>query len=496
MSAQRYIVAANVMASSHGISTLLLGGHPTRLLTVKGAEFIQQAIGSPCRRFFASWARTASPRITAPTSSSLAPLLVDKGLLHPFPATYPLKQVASNVTVVIPVKDSEISLHRLLQSLQPYLDEGTRVIVVDDGSDRPVDTQLGAGIRVVRFEQNQGPAAARNCGFRLAGTPYVAFIDTDCWVNPGWMEKLCGHFHDPKVVMVAPRIVGDHAAGFTSAIEEFECARSSLDMGNEPALVAPHTPVSYVPSAALAVHKERVCSQLGDNTLFDESLRCGEDVDLCWRLADTDGVIRYEPAATVGHDHRIDPARWAGRKFFYGTSAAPLACTHGRKVAPVVMTPLMMVIAIGLWSGRRPAVTVAVGALLYSQYSLVRKIPVPVLAAAVNSSIVWASIDQAAAAMWRAYWPVSAFSVVLVPATRMPLVAMALYDAARDWRVRGIHTSTHTHILNMRSAATHLVLHRIEAITYSAGVYAGFVRSLKNGRGWQSKFAILPYLSR
>ena len=68
---------------------------------------------------------------------------------------------------------------------------------------------------------------------------------------------------------------------------------------------------------------------------FDPALRYGEDVDLVWRLEAAGWRIRYEPDVVVLHDERDRIAR----RFWYGTSAAPLARRHPGKIRHVVLRP-------------------------------------------------------------------------------------------------------------------------------------------------------------
>jgi mycofactocin glycosyltransferase len=95
-------------------------------------------------------------------------------------------------------------------------------------------------------------------------------------------------------------------------------------MGEQPATVSPGARVSYVPSTALVVRRDALIDLGG----FDDSLRYGEDVDLCWRLHAEGWAIRYDPRVTVRH---VEPDSWTaslGRRFRYGTSAGPLARRH------------------------------------------------------------------------------------------------------------------------------------------------------------------------
>ncbi len=280
--------------------TTLAGGAPLRLLRLSSA-------GPDALRALAAGDPT-------PAQRRLGERLVDAGLAHPLPAPAP-----ADVTLVIPVRDRPAELDRCLATAAQL------VVVVDDGSRDPaaiaaVAARHGAGL--VRRERSGGPAAARNAA--AAGTELVAFLDSDCVAPPGWIEALAGHFADPRVAAVAPRV-----------------AARPLDMGPHPAAVRPDGRVRYVPSAALVVRRAAL-------PRFDEALRYGEDVDLVWRLHDAGWRVRYDPRVVVAH-----PAVGLRRRFAYGTSAAPLAARHPGRLAPLVLRP-WPALAVALLLARRP----------------------------------------------------------------------------------------------------------------------------------------------
>lgn len=249
--------------------------------------------------------------------------LVSAGMLTP---SWPLSETIEEgrVTVVIPVKDRPAQLDTVLSSI------GTLpAVVVDDGSvdaGRVEDIALRHGAQLVKFAESRGPSAARNAGMDRVNTEFTCFIDSDCILEGSWLAPLVGHFTDPLVAAVAPRVIGGQGAGLLAA---YERAAGPLDLGPTPALVRPTSAVSFVPAACLVVRTE-----LGPK-LFDEALRCGEDVDLIWRLSEAGWLVRYEPAATVAHPARASLGAWLAQRWSYGTSAAELERRHGDAVAPL-----------------------------------------------------------------------------------------------------------------------------------------------------------------
>ena len=244
----------------------------------------------------------------------LARRLVDAGLAHPRPP----RDDGASVTVIVPARDRPRALARCLTAMEP----GRPVIVVDDGScDAAAVAEVARrqGARLLRCERSAGPAAARNAALAAATTELIAFVDSDCVPTPGWLGGLAGHFADPLVAAVAPRVAPIPNAGSRSPRERYCAARSPLDMGPRESRVVPLGRVPYVPTAALVVRRRALADP------FDERLRYGEDVDLVWRLHDAGWRIRYDPSSTVHHGEPQTWRAWLTRRWRYGTSAAALA---------------------------------------------------------------------------------------------------------------------------------------------------------------------------
>ncbi|MEA2255057.1 MAG: mycofactocin glycosyltransferase [Solirubrobacteraceae bacterium] len=321
---------------------VLVGGAPRRALRLSAAG----------ARALAALERGGADGDAA---GALGRTLTDAGMAHPSPEPRP---AAGDVTVVVPVRDRAAQLDRCLAALEP----GTPVVVVDDGSrDGAAVAAVAArhGTRVVRRDAAGGPAAARNAALRSIDTELVAFLDSDCVPDPAWLRALVGHFDDPLVAAVAPR-VRPLSAPRRGAVCGYLAARSPLDMGPRAARVAPGLPVSYVPTAALVVRRDALAGG------FDEGLRYGEDVDLVWRLHERGRRVRYDPRVVVAHDEPVAVRRVLARRWRYGTSAAPLAARHPGRLAHAVLGP-WPALAVALVLARRPGAA----ALVAAQHSVV-----------------------------------------------------------------------------------------------------------------------------
>lgn len=89
------------------------------------------------------------------------------------------------ISVIIPAYNSAAFLAEAIASVRAQAYQPLEIIVVDDGSTdhtAQVVQELGADIRAdIRYvyQQNQGPAAARNTGLALAQGELIAFLDAD-----------------------------------------------------------------------------------------------------------------------------------------------------------------------------------------------------------------------------------------------------------------------------------------------------------------------------
>ncbi|MEO6955205.1 MAG: mycofactocin biosynthesis glycosyltransferase MftF [Antricoccus sp.] len=340
------------------------------------------------------------------TARALAARLVRDGLIHPDPPS----TVVADLTIVIPVRDRATELDRCLRAVQKSTN--SPIIVVDDGSIEPskvAKVAMRHQVTLITLAANIGPAAARNIGCGAASTSLVAFVDSDVVVQRGWLEGLLGHFADPVVAGVAPRIVGVRAVDTTVA--RLIARRSPLDLGLRAGPVIAMSRLSYVPSAALVMRRE--CAT------FDPALRYGEDVDLVWRLIAGGSQIRYEPRSVVHHLEPTTVRSWLRRRYHYGTSAAPLDVRHPSHVRPVVLDPIATAIALLLAIGRW---RLAVGAYgLATGYTALRCRAVGLATndAATDTarSVAWAA---SMIATWLHQFVVPALPAALLAAVRTP----------------------------------------------------------------------------
>ena len=445
--------------TDHG--RVLLGGAPFRILrlTAGGAAVIDDIVAG-------------RPLSSSRSERRLARRLVDVGLANPHPvgdAGPSLRDVA----VVIPVRDMADGLAATLASIGAV----GAVIVVDDGSRDAAAVRAAArSARVLRNDRSEGPAAARERGWRSTDLPVIAFLDAEVVADTdaGWLAPLLAHLGDDAVGAVAPRVRPAKGTA-PRLLAGYERVRSSLDLGPAPALVRPGSKVPYVPTTALVVRRDALESVAG----FDTDLRFGEDVDLIWRLHARGWRVRYDPTVEVTHPSRPTVSAWVRQRVCYGGSAAPLARRHGRVVSPLQVSGWSALAWTAVLCGQ-PALGVGIGA--GTTAALVPKLrglehPVRESVEIAGRGNLWAG-RSVADALRRPWWPLAVVAAAVAPRARPALAAAVIIPPLLEWRSERPPVG----------CIQYIALRLLDDVAYGAGVWAGSVRA-------RSVRALLPSFS-
>ena len=99
------------------------------------------------------------------------------------------------ISVIIPVYKVEAFLPRCIDSIINQTYKDLEIILVDDGSPDKCSSicdeyaRCDTRIKVIH-QTNQGIAAARNAGLNMASGEYIAFVDSDDWLDPDSFQVL------------------------------------------------------------------------------------------------------------------------------------------------------------------------------------------------------------------------------------------------------------------------------------------------------------------
>jgi glycosyltransferase involved in cell wall biosynthesis len=196
------------------------------------------------------------------------------------------------VSIVIPTYNCAGLIEETIRACleQDYPNEKLEILVVDDGStDNTRSIVEKYPVRYI-YQENKGPAAARNNGWRSAKGEAVCFIDADCIPRQNWVSKLIQHYSRKDIVSVA----GSYAVGDTPYL---------LDKFVHHEIRYRHSMMpDYINSFGTynVLIKRDVLEGLGG---FDPAYRraSGEDSDLSYRIIKAGYKIYFEKDALVSH---------------------------------------------------------------------------------------------------------------------------------------------------------------------------------------------------
>jgi len=178
------------------------------------------------------------------------------------------------VSVIMPVYNGADFLAEALSDLQQQRYQPLEIIIVDDGSvdeTATIAAQFKEDIRYV-YQSNQGPAAARNTGIKLATGELIAFLDVDdLWAK----NRL-----STQVDFLATRPEIDIVQGL---IQDLELVRIPHDSP----IFEVNSEAYYSVNLGSALYRREVFDTVG---LFDETLRYNEDTD--WFIRAWDNNIK------------------------------------------------------------------------------------------------------------------------------------------------------------------------------------------------------------
>jgi GT2 family glycosyltransferase len=227
------------------------------------------------------------------------------------------------VSFIIPLYNNLALTRACVDSLQTTLPAGLthEIILVDDGSTdgtRAWLAQLTPPFRVVLNERNLGYAAANNRAAALAHGRFLALLNNDLVLQPGWLESMLGaHASLLDAAGVIGNVQLDARSGaidHTGIIINHQ-GKPVHDRALPSALSRFFTTVRRVPAVtgACLLVERALWRQLGG---FDEAfINGGEDVDLCFRALAAGrtnavaltSVIRHHVSSSVGrklHDEQ------------------------------------------------------------------------------------------------------------------------------------------------------------------------------------------------
>ncbi|WP_165422881.1 glycosyltransferase family 2 protein [Ktedonosporobacter rubrisoli] len=278
----------------------------------------------------------------------------------PFPpqrgtGTAPSHLELSELSIVVPVKNNQRGIDRLLEScLQIFSPEHCprEILVVDNGSQPPLElpAQLPWPLPVhILVCPRSGAAAARNMGARKASGNWLLLMDSDCIPTAtligGYQEAMDGS-------------IGYAGAAQVASSDVYSAYYEAQHILSPPALVHEGSARPAFMVTANALIWRAALAQVGGLDERFKSAGC-EDIDLGLRLWSV-GPLAYAPKARVQHAFEADLGSFVRRFIRYGHGSRLMSALYHEDLSPRLVVPqpaspanraLALVQLLALWWG-------------------------------------------------------------------------------------------------------------------------------------------------
>ena len=100
------------------------------------------------------------------------------------------------LSLIIPVYNSEKYIIKCLNSIIPYMNDNTELIIIDDCSkddslkliNNYITKSKNKNIALLKNKSNIGAGLSRNKGLKIATGKYIGFIDSDDYVDKNYFN--------------------------------------------------------------------------------------------------------------------------------------------------------------------------------------------------------------------------------------------------------------------------------------------------------------------
>jgi glycosyltransferase involved in cell wall biosynthesis len=226
------------------------------------------------------------------------------------------------VSVVIPVRNSSMTLPECIRSVLSQDFEGYEVLVVDnDSTDDTKDVILGFSSKDKRvryvFEGFVSRGAARNRGVTESRGDIVVMTDSDCTVPKDWIRRIIKPIEEGEDVVQGGEDMAE--TGFWSCMQQRANERFS-------SLHSDGGYISHVDTKNVAIRR----SALKKVGMFDWNISTFEDYEFKVRLLRRGYKIVHKPGIKVVHRHRSSASELFRRRFEMGKWIAYIQRMHSR----------------------------------------------------------------------------------------------------------------------------------------------------------------------
>ncbi len=236
------------------------------------------------------------------------------------------------ISVIIPTYNAADKLKECLDALekQHFPRDKYEIIVVDDGSTDTTASIVKGNDAHYFYQNNKGPASARNKGAKVSKGDIILFTDADCVPDNNWIKELTACFHSPEIAGVK--------GAYKTAQRTLWARFAQIEFNERYKLLLKKKYIDMVDTYSAGYRKDIFMSLGGFDTSFPDPN--GEDADLSYKLSLNDYKMVFNPKAVVWHNGHPDSLKkYVKLKFWRGYWRMVLYKRYSTKMIKDSYTP-------------------------------------------------------------------------------------------------------------------------------------------------------------
>jgi glycosyltransferase involved in cell wall biosynthesis len=253
-----------------------------------------------------------------------------------------------SISIVIPAYNAQATISKTIEAcLKQKCSCDYEVIVVDDGStDETASIIKSYPVKYI-YQENGGPAKARNTGWKVSKGDIICFTDSDCVPEIHWVAKIIKYYNRHDIAGVGGSYDIANPTSILARCIHQEIMQRHLKMQGA---------VDFLGSFNLS-YKKKVLEEVGG---FNEEFKhaSGEDNDLSYRIRKKKYKLIFDKDIKVAHYHQTNFFKYLKEQFRHGYWRVKLYNLHpdmtkGDRyagLADLIQPPLSILILISIFS--------------------------------------------------------------------------------------------------------------------------------------------------
>jgi GT2 family glycosyltransferase len=226
------------------------------------------------------------------------------------------------VSVVILTWNSELQVAGAIESALALRGPPVEVLVADNNSEDEtlrVVEPFGRRVRVACFESNLGYCQGNNRAIAITRGEFVVVLNPDCRLHPSFLDAAMPAFSEPRVGIVAPRLMRPDRVTVDSTGQFLARSRKTIDRGYGKPFDSKRDRAGSVLAAcgAAAIYRRAMIEDIADGIEFfdPDFFAFHEDLEVGWRAWRAGWTAVHVPEAIAIHERSSGVRHRAGQTF-------------------------------------------------------------------------------------------------------------------------------------------------------------------------------------